>query len=280
MADPNYTAMNYQKIDLPVVTQVGIPNPDNLSAEANYYQYLQTKYIEPRTDSGREIWISPSSGITYNTNDTQWADNTDIFNRGEEGMMNLLHELYAGIDGWILTAYDFNKVAKAIDDIMGGTLTVYNSYNLNGHPDSYFATKISVDNIVSGVTTVGNADKLDGCHATYFCTAEQYNNIINGSTKVGNADKLDGFDSTYFATASALSNTNQNVTNIINGTTTVGKASNATNANYATSAGNANTLGGYSASYFLAAGSAVKTYYGSGTPSSSLGKDGDIYIQV
>lgn len=280
MADPNYTAMNYQKIDLPVVTQVGIPNPDNLSAEANYYQYLQTKYIEPRTDVGREIWISPSSGITYNTNDTQWSENTDIFNRGEEGMMNLLHELYSGIDGWILTAQDFNKVAKAIDDIMGGSLTVENSYNLNGHPDSYFATKLSVDNIINGTTTVGNADKLDGYHANYFCTAEQYSNIINGSTKVGNADKLDGFDSTYFATASGLNTTNQNVINIINGTTVVAHATKADNANYATTAGNANSLGGHSADYFLAAGSAVKTYYGSGTPSNSLGKDGDIYIQV
>ena len=280
MADPNYTAMNYQKKDLPVVTQVGIPNPDNLSAEASYYQYLQMKYTEPRTDTGREIWISPSSGITYNTNDTQWSDDPDIFNRGEEGMMNLLHKLYADNKGWILTASDFNKVAKTIDDIMSGTLNVYSSLTLNGYSFEYFATKKSVDDILNGNIQLGNADKLDGYHASAFCLASQYNNIINGTTKVGNANKLDGFDSSYFATSSGLISANQSIANIVSGKTKVASATKADSATFAETAGNANTISGHTIDDFLTSDNAVKTYYGTGTPSTSLGKDGDIYVQV
>lgn len=54
---------------------------------------------------------------------------------------------------------------------------------------------------------------------------------------VGNADTLDGHDSDYFATA-------ESVSNVVNGTTKVRKASEADNA------GNANTLGGHEAEYF------------------------------
>lgn len=273
-----YVPLNYNKVNIPVVTQTAIPNPDNQAAEATYYQYLQFKYVEARTDIGQEIWISPSSGITYNTNDPKWIDNKDIYNRGEEGMMNLLNKTFSGKNGWIITAYDFNMLANNIDSMVDGRITVNNSYNLNGHPDTYFCTKKEYNDIVNGTTIVGNADLLDGFDSSYFCTKKQYDDVVSGITMVGNSDKLDGFDSSYFAKQTSLDTTNNNITKIINGTTVVGKAGYATNAGTATTANNAINLGGRPASYYQSVASAVNVYAGQGGPSASLGKNGDIYV--
>lgn len=250
--------LNYRYIDIPVNTQAGIPNPNNYSSEAIWYQYLQFIVATDgvaRTDTGISIFDSPSSGIKYNTNDPKWKGMANIFNRGQEGMMNLLHYLYSSPTngkGWIATSSSINTLALQVDKIEDGRIIVENANNLDGHDSTYFATKAEFDLAIA--------------------------QIKSGVIIAGNADNLDGRDSTYFATKTYADSINLKVDNIINGTTKVPKATLADRALNADNAGNADNLDGHDSTYFQVASTAFTSYGGTGVPSSSLGKNGDIYV--
>lgn len=269
-----FPPLKFNKINIPVKTQVPVPNPENYVAEAIKYQNLQYQYLTQRTDTGSETFTSPTSGITYDVSDPKWQDYPDIYNRGEEGLMNMLAHLYGGKDGFILMAEDFNLLSKYIDSILDGGITVNNSLHLGGHDVNYFATSEQIQQIIAGTITVGNADKLDGFDSSYFATQQQIKDIISGAIIAGNADKLDGHHADYFATSTGLSDANSKINKIINGTTIVGHAS------LADRATNSENLGGHPANYYQPVGTAVQTFSGAGAPSSSLGKNGDIYVQT
>lgn len=66
-----------------------------------------------RTTVGACSFTSPSSGVTYNTDD--YPDNEAIYNNGELGMIYLFRELFGGNGGFLLTAEDVNhKVVNAV----------------------------------------------------------------------------------------------------------------------------------------------------------------------
>lgn len=240
--------------NLPVDTQTDAPNPENLTYEAKLYQQLQFWLAEkgrPRTDSGRYSFTSPTSGITYDTDDDKWQSFPYIYNKGEEGMMNLIYHLYGKLETgepFILSADVFNTMIDHINGMINGDITVYNSLHLDGKPSSWYLTQ------------------------------EHLQKIISGEIKVGDADTLDGFHASYFATKTYADNINTKVENILNGTTTVPKA------NQANSATNSSQLGGRPASDYALksdlSSSTVSTYSGTSAPASSLGKNGDIYVLV
>jgi hypothetical protein len=68
--------------------QVPAPNSNNLTAEATKYTELYESLN--RTNTGSETFTSSSSGVKYSTGD--YPDDTDVYNKGQVGMMNLLYK--------------------------------------------------------------------------------------------------------------------------------------------------------------------------------------------
>lgn len=108
-------------------------------------------------------------------------------------------------------------------------------------------------------TSAGNADKVDGVHVTWAGRLTSTNNLVaweaDGSAlrninpanvTVGNSDKLDGVHANGLLTA--LSNSNKGISITVGGTT---KSISNISVNYASSAGNADTVDGYHASHLM-----------------------------
>jgi len=108
-------------------------------------------------------------------------------------------------------------------------------------------------------TSAGNADKVDGVHVTWAGELTSTNHLVaweaDGSAlrdikpanvTVGNSDKLDGIHANGLLTA--LSNSDKGISITVGGTT---KSVSNISVNYATSAGNADTVDGYHESSFL-----------------------------
>lgn len=104
-------------------------------------------------------------------------------------------------------------------------------------------------------TSAGNADKVDGVHVTWAGVLTSTNHLVaweaDGSAlrdinpanvSVGNSDKLDGIHANGLLTA--LSNSNKGISITVGGTT---KSVSNISVNYASSAGNADTVDGYHA---------------------------------
>lgn len=104
-------------------------------------------------------------------------------------------------------------------------------------------------------TSAGNADKVDGVHVTWAGTLTSTSHLVawesDGSAlrdinpanvTVGNSDKLDGIHANGLLTA--LSNSDKGISITVGGTT---KSVANISVNYATSAGNADTVDGYHA---------------------------------
>lgn len=120
------------KINLPIDSNSAVPNINNLSGEATKYNELEMTF--PRTTTGQVSWTAYPSGIVYNTAD--YSSNVNIYNKGEDGLLNLLLYLYGGEDGWIVVADDFNKVSISVIDNLttettGGALDAHQGYVLN-----------------------------------------------------------------------------------------------------------------------------------------------------
>ena len=107
-------------------------------------------------------------------------------------------------------------------------------------------------------TSAGNADKVDGVHVTWAGELTSTNHLVaweaNGSAlrdikpanvTVGNSDKLDGVHANGLLTA--LSNSDKGISITVGGTT---KSISNISVNYASSAGNADTVDGEHASAF------------------------------
>ena len=123
-------------------------------------------------------------------------------------------------------------------------------------------------------TSAGNADKVDGVHVTWAGELTSTNHLVaweaDGSAlrdikpanvSVGNSDKLDGIHANGLLTA--LSNSDKGISITVGGTT---KSVSNISVNYATSAGNADTVDGYHESSFLR--------YRGGYDDASVTKDG------
>lgn len=123
-------------------------------------------------------------------------------------------------------------------------------------------------------TSAGNADKVDGVHVTWAGVLTSTNHLVaweaDGSAlrdinpanvSVGNSDKLDGIHANGLLTA--LSNSNKGISITVGGTT---KSVSNISVNYASSAGNADTVDGYHESSFFR--------YRGGYDDASVTKDG------
>lgn len=108
-------------------------------------------------------------------------------------------------------------------------------------------------------TSAGNADKVDGVHVTWAGELTSTNYLVaweaNGSAlraikpanvTVGNSDKLDGIHANGLLTA--LSNSDKGISITVGGTT---KSVSNISVNYASSAGNADTVDGYHENSFI-----------------------------
>ena len=67
---------------------------------------------EFRTVTGTATFASSSSGLSYSTDD--YADDPEIYNNGEYGMVRLLQKLYGGENGWLVMADDLNEKQDVI----------------------------------------------------------------------------------------------------------------------------------------------------------------------
>ena len=108
-------------------------------------------------------------------------------------------------------------------------------------------------------TSAGNADKVDGVHVTWAGELTSTNHLVaweaDGSAlrdikpanvTVGNSDKLDGIHANGLLTA--LSNSDKGISITVGGTT---KSVSNISVNYASSAGNADTVDGYHENSFI-----------------------------
>ena len=108
-------------------------------------------------------------------------------------------------------------------------------------------------------TSAGNADKVDGVHVTWAGELTSTNHLVaweaDGSAlrdikpanvTVGNSDKLDGIHANGLLTA--ISNSDKGISITVGGTT---KSVSNISVNYASSAGNADTVDGYHASHLF-----------------------------
>lgn len=164
--------------------------------------------------------------------------------------------------GWGLSVRDkdLNQTDISSDDTVAfGIRNTYKLYSRGG-----FEKKDSSDNYVllgggghSKITdlSVANADTVDGVHVTWAgaltstshlvaweSDGSALRNINSANVSVGNADKLDGIHANGLLTA--LSNSNNGISITVGGTN---KSVSNISVNYASSAGNADTVDGYHA---------------------------------
>ena len=90
------------KINIPIGTDGKLDYTD----ESKYLDILIYKI--DRTESGQVEYTSLSSNITYKTID--YPEDSNIYNKGEVGMINLLQKIYGGENGFLMLAEDYNKL--------------------------------------------------------------------------------------------------------------------------------------------------------------------------
>jgi hypothetical protein len=155
------------KYNIPIITEGGIPNTNNLSDEMSTIQTLATKLT--RSNVGQINYTSLSSGINYNTVD--YISESDIYNKGETGLYNLLIK---ELDEYILQAKDLNEYGT-------GVITNTN-WNLIGGAYKYEKyvpiSGITSDNIVNLAI---DSNDLDIAAKAYLSSA---NNSYDGGVIV------------------------------------------------------------------------------------------------
>ena len=118
------------------------------------------------------------------------------------------------------------SVGELIEDIKDGSVVAKVASSLDAAGIAQ-VKGIKVDNAghadtADKATSDAAGNNIASTYQTKTDATNTLNSIKDGTITVGNADKLDNHDSTYFATAEAL-------TNVVNGTTPVAKATNADN---------------------------------------------------
>ena len=88
-----------------------VPNANNLTGEAEKYYELYVK--TDRTNSGQVTFTSPTSGNYYST--TSYSSDADVYNKGEQGMMNLLYKYV--LKTYIIEASTINSLLESITGI-------------------------------------------------------------------------------------------------------------------------------------------------------------------
>ena len=218
---------------------------------------IPTKVSQLTNDTG---YITSSGSCAYATS----AGNADT--------VDGVHVTWAGelTSTNHLVAWEAN--GSALRDIKPANVTVGNSDKLDGvHANGLLTalsnsdkgisitvggTTKSISNIsVNYASSAGNADTVDGVHVTWAGELTSTNHLVaweaNGSAlrdikpanvTVGNSDKLDGVHANGLLTA--LSNSDKGISITVGGTT---KSISNISVNYASSAGNADTVDGYHA---------------------------------
>ncbi len=156
--------MTVVKYNIPIITEGGTPNANNLSDEMQKIQNLSVKLS--RSNTGQIIYTSLSSGISYNT--ANYASDSTIYNKGETGLYNLLVK---ELDEYIIQAKDINSYGA-------GVITPTN-WNLVGGDYKYekyiSITDVTSEHIVN--INIDNADMKTALKSLILCAT---NNSYNG----------------------------------------------------------------------------------------------------
>lgn len=170
----------FEKTNVPISVPINeTGTTENYSDEIAKIQSLVMN--TNRSVSGQVEWTSASSGVTYNTQN--YASNSNIYNKGETGLYNLLIYLYgnnpSSENSFILTATNFNEVIANVELANTNVNKV-----INGTTPAAVATKV-------GTTTVGNSSTpiyLNG-GTPAACTSLSLN-TTGSAGSAGTADKL------------------------------------------------------------------------------------------
>ncbi len=230
---------------------------------------IPTKVSQLTNDSGYQTRSDRFIRATTNANDIYSAFKT-YETEGGSNMPNnsSWHQIFAWGTG------DPNYCFQLANDYVSNN-HLYFRYKCAGKWYNW-KTIIDSDNIgsqsVSYATSAGNADKVDGVHVTWAGELTSTNHLVaweaDGSAlrdikpanvTVGNSDKLDGIHANGLLTA--LSNSDKGISITVGGTT---KSISNISVNYASSAGNAETLGGLPKNYGQAPFSTIPCIGGNG----------------
>ena len=107
--------MSKNFIDLP--NKMPVKNESNLTAEQTRYEALYKK--ANRSITGQISFTSSTSGAVYST--SNYPNDADVYNMGEEGLMNLLYK-YVLYDS-IVTASDLKEIKQNIADVRNEMLS-------------------------------------------------------------------------------------------------------------------------------------------------------------
>ena len=113
--------MAITKQNIPVITDGGIPNANNLSDEASTIETLAFK--TNRSNIGQILYTSSSSGISYNTND--YSSDSAIYNKGETGLYNLL---LLALDTYMIKAENLNSYGTGVIPTTGWSALVGSNF--------------------------------------------------------------------------------------------------------------------------------------------------------
>lgn len=179
------------KVNVPLEPFESGTDEDNLYGEVAKIQSLAA--TTNRSTTGAVSWQSPTSGITYNTNAAAYSSMEDIYNKGENGLFNLLLYLYgediSNNKRFLITSDDWNSVINAIVDYSTGDAAVGKASKIATTQAIGSATQpvyVRADGVVTPATsyanaTVGNA--LNANNATNATNATTASKL--GSANVG-----------------------------------------------------------------------------------------------
>lgn len=132
------------KINIPMGTEGDL----DLTDESKYLSTLI--YKTNKTITGEGNYISKTSGKTYSTND--YPDDSDIYNKGELGLIHLFWKLYGGEDGFLILADDVNSYLRPSgNESVDEYVDVVNADTLGGKPPSYYVNQEQIQNIVINI---------------------------------------------------------------------------------------------------------------------------------
>lgn len=149
------------KYNIPVITEGGVPNPNNLSDEMQKIYALSIK--TNRSNIGQLSYNSPTSGISYNTVDH--PTEVEIYNKGETGLYNLLIK---ELNEYMLSAEEFNTY---------GTGTISTSGWVSNTGDYAYKTNVLINSATSNdiINIYIDKDSLDVANICELCaTNESY----------------------------------------------------------------------------------------------------------
>lgn len=128
------------KYNIPVITEGGVPNPNNLSDEMQNIYALSIK--TNRSNIGQIVYNSPTSSISYSTVDH--PTDASIYNKGETGLYNLLIQ---ELSEYMLSAEDLNTYGTGIIEMTGWSVLTNNKYKYSKNVSVYLLTSDNIINI-------------------------------------------------------------------------------------------------------------------------------------